>query len=482
MKAAAVTQCSTAARRNSAILHTFLLANLFIALLATNAKAATQILLQRGGLNDQPGQYSGVVDLTIDPGFDNAKVTVTVDGQKVADGLMSPYHLVVDLGPTPLQHRISISAKGANGKHVRWTETINRGLLPLALRVKAMDTAAGLFEVDATSPADDPIEVVQLWDQGQVIATTSEAPYRFTVPPSILASGFVQVTARTKAGEEAADFWSAAGNVHVAELQVRTVPIFVSVVDRNGVTHDNVDRALFRIMDGNSEGTIIEFGKAFDQPISIALLVDSSASMTYSMKHAAKAAGEFVKHALKDGDRCSITAVQDVPRRKQPLTDDRAQIAAALAGITPLGRTALYDAVASAIRELREEKNRRAIVVLTDGSDTTSTWSYDEVEKLSREAAIPIYFIAYEGGSDDDAARNLERLRYLASQTGGFVATATEQNLMAKYTEIEKDLRAQFAITYQVSDFGKTNEWRPVRVVVNSPKLTARTIKGYFTP
>ncbi len=337
-------------------------------------------------------------------------------------------------------------------------------------------------EVDATSPSDDPIESVQLWDKGQAIATASESPYRFTVPAETLAGGFVQVTARTKAGEEAADFWSATGNVHVEELQVRTVPIFVSVVDRNGVTHDNLDRSLFRVIDGTTEGRIIEFGKAFDQPISIALLIDSSASMTYSMKHAAKAAGEFVQHALKDGDRCSVTAVQDVPRRKQPLTSNRSEIAAALSGITPAGKTALYDAVASAIRELREEKNRRAIVVLTDGSDTTSTWSFDEIEKLAREAAIPIYFIAYEGGSEDDGARDLERLRYLASQTGGFVATATEQNLMAKYTEIEKDLRAQFAITYQVSDFGKSNEWRPVRVVVNSPKLTARTIKGYFTP
>ncbi|MFL6246145.1 MAG: VWA domain-containing protein [Thermoanaerobaculia bacterium] len=475
---AATARCSTEARRNSALF----LSSLFTLFLTTNAAAATQILLQRGGLTDQPGQYSGVVDLAIDPGFDNAKVTVTVDGQKVADGLMSPYHVVVDLGPMPLEHRITISAKGTNGKHARWTETINRGLLPLALRVKAVDTSAGIFEVDATSPADDPIEIVQLWDQGQVIATAKEAPYRFTVPASTLASGFVQITARTRAGEEAADFWSSTGNVHVEELQVRTIPIFVSVVDRNGVTHDDVDRSLFRIIDGNSEAKIIEFGKAFDQPISIALLIDSSASMMYSMKEASKAANEFVKHALKDGDRCSITAVQDVPRRKQPLTSDRAQIAAALAGITPMGRTALYDAVASAIRELRDEKNRRAIVVLTDGSDTTSTWSYEEVEKLSREAAIPIYFIAYEGGSDDDAQRNLERLQYLATQTGGFVATATEQNLMAKYSEIEKDLRAQFAIKYQVSDFGKTNEWRPVRVVVNSPKLTARTIQGYFTP
>lgn len=470
--------CSNEARRNRALL----LSSLFTILLTSTAGASTQILLQRGGQTDQPGLHQGIVDLAIDPGFDNAKVTVSVDGQKVAENLTSPYHVVVDLGPTPLQHRITVSARGPNGKLARWTETINRGLLPLALRVKAVDTAMGVFEVDATAPGDDPIDIVQLWDQGQAIATTNAEPYRFTVPAPIVASGFVQVTARTKSGEEVADFWSAAGDVHVAELQVRTVPIFVSVVDRNGVTHDNVDRSLFRVIDGTSEAKIIEFGKAFDQPISIALLVDSSASMTYSMKHAAKAASEFVTHALKDGDRCSITAVQDVPRRKQALTNDRAQIAAALSGITPMGRTALYDAVASAIRELREEKNRRAIVVLTDGSDTTSTWSYDEVEKLAREAAIPIYFIAYEGGSDDDAARNLDRLRYLASQTGGFVATATEQNLMAKYTEIEKDLRAQFAIKYQVSDFGKSNEWRPVRVVVDSPKLTARTIKGYFTP
>jgi Ca-activated chloride channel family protein len=478
---AAVPRGSNEARRNRALLHP-LLTVLLTGLLSTSAGAATQILLQRGAPADQPGEFSGVVDLAVDPGFDNAKVTVTVDGQKVAEGLMSPYHVIVDLGPAALQHRITVSAKGTNGKLARWTQTINHGLLPLALRVRAVDAAAGAFEVDATSSADDPIVAVQLWDKGQAIATVSEGPYRFTVPAETLAGGFVQVTARTKAGEEAADFWSASGNVHVEELQVRTVPIFVSVVDRNGVTHDNLDRSQFRVVDGNSEGKIIEFGKAFDQPISIALLVDSSASMTYSMKHAAKAASEFVQHALKDGDRCSVTAVQDVPRRKQPLTSDRTQVAAALAGITPMGRTALYDAVASAIRELREEKNRRAVVVLTDGSDTTSTWSYDEVEKVAREAAIPIYFIAYEGGSDDDAARDLDRLRYLAAQTGGFVATATEQNLMAKYTEIEKDLRAQFAITYQISDFGKTNEWRPVHVVVSSPKLTARTIKGYFTP
>lgn len=466
-----------ATHRDKRRLSTLVLATLF----TFNLSAATQLVLERGSRRDHSGEYTGVVDLAINPGFDGARVTIAVDGQQVARELASPYHVVVDFGPAAIQHKITVTARSPKGKRVQWTETINRGMLPLGVNVKPVDLAAGLFEAEVTSPKEDPIVAIELWNSGHVVATVTEAPYRFTVPPALLASAFVQVTAKTKSGEEAADFWSAAGNVHVAELQVRTVPIFVSVVDRHGNTHDDVDRSQFRIMDGDSEGHIIEFGKAFDQPISIALLIDSSASMMYSMQHATKAAAEFVRHALKDGDRCSVTAVQEVPRRTLPLTGDRAAVAKAVEGITPRGQTALYDSVASAIRELREEKNRRAIVVLSDGSDTASNWSYSDVEQLAREAAIPIYFIAYEGAGDS-SLRDIDRLRFLAGHTGGFVATATQQNLMARYEAIEKDLRAQFAIKYQVSDLGKSNEWRPVRVTVSSSQLTARTIKGYFTP
>jgi Ca-activated chloride channel homolog len=464
-------------RRNNG----FALLTVLSLLIATTAAANTQLILKRGETGERNAEYTGVVDLAIDPGFDSAKVTVSVDGHKVADNVLSPYHVVVDFGPMKIQHKITITAVAPGGKRAQWSETINRGYLPLSLKVKPIDVAAGLFAVEATSPQDDPIVEVQLWENGKAIASADSEPYRFTVPQSVLAAGFVQVTARTKSGDETADFWSSAGSVHSEEMSVRTVPIFVSVVDRNGQTRDDIDRSQFRIMDGKAEGKIIEFGKAFDQPISIALVVDSSASMTYSMKHAAKAASDFVQKALKAGDRCSVTAIQDVPRRKQALTGDIQSVASALGGIQPAGRTALYDAVASAIREIREEKNRRAIVVLTDGGDTSSTWGYDEIHKLAREAAIPIYFIAYEGAGED-YARELDRLRFLAAETGGFVATATEQNLIAKYNEIEKDLRAQFAITYQVSDFSKPNEWRPVRVMINSPKLTARTIRGYFAP
>src|SRR5688572_14785473 len=258
-------------------------------LAAAPASATTQLLLTRGEKSDS-SSIKGVVDLTVNPGFDNARVTIAVDGQKIAEGLVSPYRVVVDFGPVVVQHKIAVTATTPSRKRVQWTQTINHGHLPLSIKVVPVDLANRVFECRTTAPEDDPIDMVQLWDAGKPVSSTTDAPYRFTITPEVLASGFVQVTAKTRSGEEAADFWSAAGDVHVESIQVRTVPIFVSVVDRDGTTLDDVDRSLFRILDNGSETKIIEFGKAFDQPISIALLVDGSGSMTYSLQRAAKAA------------------------------------------------------------------------------------------------------------------------------------------------------------------------------------------------
>src|SRR5207253_11412418 len=132
--------------------------------------------------------------------------------------------------------------------------------------------------------------------------------------------------------------------------------------------------------DNDTEGKILEFGKAFDQPISIALLLDSSASMTYELKNATTAARAFVERMLKPNDRCTVFAIRDVPRRLQELTADKTLVEKAIDSMRPQGQTALYDSISSAIRELRDEKNRRAIVVLTDGGDTASMASFDEID------------------------------------------------------------------------------------------------------
>jgi VWFA-related protein len=452
---------------------------LAIVLSAAPVNAVTQLLLSRETRPE--GEFKGVVDLVVSPGFDDATVQVVMDGQKVADALRAPYRVPIDLGATAIEHKIVITALTKDKKRIQWRETINRGHLALTIHVRAIDVASRSFEAITTAPQNDPIVAVELWDGGKSIGIVKSEPYRFIVPAENFLGQVVQVTARTKSGEEAADFWAATGDVHFESVDVRTVPIFVSVVDRDGITRDDVDKSLFRILDNGTEAKIIDFNKAFDQPISIALVLDASSSMVYSMDDATKAAIGFVNRTLKQKDRYTVFTVRDTPRREIAITEDREAVLKAIAAIRPQGRTSLFDSIASAIRELKDEKNRRAVVVLTDGGDTSSIRSFDEIDRLAQESGVPLYFIAYDSGAPADKA-DLDRLTYLAGQTGGFVATASAQNLQAKYGDIEKDLRAQYAIRYQITDFAKRNEWRKIRVVLNSPKLTARTIKGYFAP
>jgi VWFA-related protein len=454
---------------------------LSLLLAAFPAAASDQLVLSRDA-DPQSGEVTGILDVIVNPGFDDAKVTIGVDGQTIADGLRFPYRVSIDFGAKVIEHKIAITAVAPQNKRVRWTETINRGFLPLRVKVVPVDLPARLFEAQVTTPKDDPLAAVELWDQGKRVASVESAPYRFTVPPEVLATHFVQVTARTQSGEEAADFWSSSGEVHVENVDVRTVPIYVSVVDdHSGVTRDDVDQSLFKVLDNGTEAKILDFSKAFDQPISIVLLIDASTSMLYSMDDATKAARTFVQRTLKKGDRCAVYSIRDTPRREQPLTDDLDAVQKALAKVQARGRTALYDAIQTATRELKDEKNRRAIVVLTDGGDTSSMMSFDEIDKAATESGVPLYFIAYDSG-DTGELHDIDRLKYLANQTGGFLATASASNLQQKYGDIEKDLRAQYAILYQITDFAKHNEWRKIKVQLASPKLTARTIRGYFAP
>ncbi len=203
--------------------------------------------------------------------------------------------------------------------------------------------------------------------------------------------------------------------------------------------------------------------------------------MTYEIPHEARSAKLFVDRMVKAGDRCTVFAIRDVPRRLQELTADKELIQKAISNLRASGQTALYDGIESALRELKDEKGRRAVVILTDGGDTSSIASFDEIDKASSEAGIPIYFIAYESGEPTEA-HELDRMNYLAGQSGGFVVQASRENLQARYDDIERDLRAQYAIVYQITDFARHNEWRKIRVTLKSPQLNARTIRGYFSP
>ncbi|MGZ7039300.1 MAG: hypothetical protein ACXVJO_14090, partial [Thermoanaerobaculia bacterium] len=89
---------------------------------AQSAAATTQFFLARDS-QAATSDLTGIVDLTINPGFDDGRVTITVDGQKIAEGLRSPYRVSVDFGPSPVEHKITVVALTADKRRVQWHTT-----------------------------------------------------------------------------------------------------------------------------------------------------------------------------------------------------------------------------------------------------------------------------------------------------------------------------------------------------------------------
>ena len=442
--------------------------------------AAARIVLDRAEPS-QVKEVRGVAEITVIPPFDEAKVSILLDGKVVSSASSAPYSVELDFGTATIEHRIGVVARSRDGKKKsEWSHVVNRGHHPLTISVRLHAAEADAYvEAVCTSPREDPIVAVEFFDGSMIIGTSAKAPHRVSVPmgysPPVL-----YATVRTRSGAEETDFLATGADIAVESFQLRTVPIYVSVVDQSGSARSNLKKNSFRILDNGRETRILDFAPAFGQPISIALLQDSSASMNQDMEAATTAATKFLESTLKPKDRLAIFAIRDVPRREQPITPDWKTAVEKLRELKAGGNTAIYDAIACSVRELKEEKNRRAIVIFTDGEDTSSNANFDETLELARRAGIPIYAIAY--GPGVESSQHLERLKLLAADTGGFVSIAATNNLNQKFEQIARDLRAQYAIRYQVGDNSKSNQWRPIKVVVNSPKLTARTIKGYFTP
>jgi Ca-activated chloride channel family protein len=424
--------------------------------------------------------YKGTVDLTVVPPFEDARVMIRIDGHPVARALRRPYRVTVDLGPTVVEHRVEVVSSSVDGKRSkRWETVINPGSHPLTVKIRPRNAEQRLFEAVVTFPRDDKVTSVEFYDDRGVLARLTSPPYTIQVPEHSLA-GVITATAKAASGAEATDMFAGDSSIHSESYDVRTVQLLVSVSDRNGGRHSNLHSSSFEVLDKGTKARIIEVGRADEQPISVALLLDASASMTYELDNVGQAATQFVRNLIRPQDRCAVFAIRTVPKREQPLTSDKPTIEKALRSLEPSGQTAIYDGIRTALRELEGLSDRRAIVILSDGADTSSVSSYDDVLQQAKVAGIPVYFIAFNDTTDFSDER--DRLRFLATETGGFLVSATSKDLQSRYRDIERELREQYAIRYQVTDLSRPNEWRDVKVLVKLQDAVARTISGYFTP
>ena len=140
------------------------------------------------------------------------------------------------------------------------------------------------------------------------------------------------------------------------------------------------------------------------------------------------------------------------------------------------GGTALYDAIVTGLYKFRDLNGRKALIIVTDGEDTVSRVSYDEMLHYVRAARIPIYFIGigitpFGGG----------KIKSLAAETGGVVYLIRNADALKEtYAKLEKELRSQYLIGYYSEASKKDQKYRTVEVKVARPEVQVRTIRGYI--
>ena len=271
---------------------------------------------------------------------------------------------------------------------------------------------------------------------------------------------------------------------------IELVSLNVTVTDGGTKYVTDLTEADFEVYEDGAKQNLTFFSRT-QQPIALALLLDTSASMDERMGIAQEAAIGFAKQLHKD-DQAEVIDFDSQVRILQAFTNDAVALEKAIRQTTPNGSTSLYNALYIALKDLKKIKaettsdiRRQAIVLLSDGDDTSSLIEFDQVLDLAKRSETVIYSIGLRQG--EIARREFKEaefvLKQLSSETGGRAYFPTDARELQKiYQAIWDELSSQYALAYSSANPKRDGAWRRVQVRVVKPGLTARTKLGYYGP
>jgi Ca-activated chloride channel family protein len=263
----------------------------------------------------------------------------------------------------------------------------------------------------------------------------------------------------------------------VEEMDVQFVELYTSALDGAGRPIDGLGEGDFRVFEDGVEQRIARFERVRDLPIHAGVLIDNSGSMQGSLEAARRAALTFFGQAITPRDHAALITFNKFPHLAVKLTNNLQELGGGLAGLTAEGETALYDSLIFGLYYFAGIKGQRALLVLSDGKDEASRFSFEETLEYARRAGVTVYTIGL-GLREGDARR---KLTAIAEETGGrsfFVVEASQ--LEAIYRSIEQELRSQYLIAYQSTNASDERDFREVELKVARPGVKVQTISGYY--
>ena len=271
-------------------------------------------------------------------------------------------------------------------------------------------------------------------------------------------------------------------------ITVDLISLNVTVTDTRNRFITELVRDNFSVYEDGVKQEVSVFSQE-DLPLRMVLLMDTSASMEEKISSAQEAAIRFVGTLKEEEDVAQVVEFGSRARVLQSFTADRDKLAKVIRMTQAGGTTSLYNALYIALKNLarrRTDIRRQAIVVLSDGEDTSSIVTFDQVMELAKDTDVTIYTISLRDGSRRRSkyfSQAEHVLKKLAEETGGqWFFPEHIQELESVYARISKELKSQYNIGYVSANTKRDGSWRRVVVQTDRENLIVRTKLGYYAP
>ena len=271
--------------------------------------------------------------------------------------------------------------------------------------------------------------------------------------------------------------------------QVNEVNLIFTVTDRHGHYIPNLKLSDFALLDDQkAPAHVNSFHQQINLPLRVGIMVDTSSSIHSRFQFEQQSATEFLLQILKSrSDRAFVMGFDVTPNVTADWSNNLDALQTGISRLKPGGGTALYDAVYTACHDKLQgigrgvEPVRKAMILLSDGSDNQSHAYLGEAIKACQRSETIIYAISTNWTPSRGPGDKV--MEQLASETGGqaFFPPSVE-DISKSFTDIEEELRSQYALTYTPADFKLDGSFRPIYLYCNDRRYQARTKKGYFVP
>jgi len=273
----------------------------------------------------------------------------------------------------------------------------------------------------------------------------------------------------------------------VIRVNVRLVRMLVTVKDANGQLIGSLNKGDFTLFDNGVKQDIAVFDRQTEQPLSVAVLVDTSASTGIELHYELDSVSKFLKALLGEGNPDDTVALYSFNWQVNLLssyTRRFARVDQQLKQLKSEGGTSLYDAIYLASRELENRDGRHVMVIVTDGGDTTSVKDFHQALEAAQLADALLYPVLVVPITND-AGRNVggeNALTTLAAGTGGRVFLPTlGAELDRAFSDILRELRTQYLIGFYPKDVPLTKDrFHALKVGVQGRNLRVITRSGYY--